>query len=64
MALALPTGNWWPTLIAPLVMGWALVNVTGIPWAEAQALTTRGDGSRAYQRTTSPFIPWWPRPDR
>jgi steroid 5-alpha reductase family enzyme len=64
MAFALPAGNWWATLIGPLAMGWALVNVTGIPWAEAQALTTRGDEYRAYQRTTSPFIPWWPRPDR
>jgi len=64
MALALPAGNWWATLIAPLVMGWALVKVTGIPWAEAQALTTRGHEYRAYQRTTSAFIPWWPRPDR
>jgi steroid 5-alpha reductase family enzyme len=41
-----------------------LLKMTGIPWAEAQALTTRGDEYRAYQRTTSPFIPWWPRPDR
>jgi len=64
MALALPAGNWWVTLIGPLAMGWALVKVTGIPWAEAQALTTRGQDYRAYQRTTSAFIPWWPRADR
>lgn len=64
MALALPTGNWWATLVAPLVMGWTLMKVTGIPWVEAQALTTCGDEYRAYQRTTSPFIPWWPRPDQ
>lgn len=61
MALALPLGNWWLTLLGPAVMGWALIKVTGIPPAEAQALATRGEEYRAYQRTTSAFIPWPPR---
>jgi steroid 5-alpha reductase family enzyme len=64
MAFALPAGNWWATLIGPLVMGWALVRITGIPPAEAQALAARGEDYRLYQRTTSAFIPWPPRPDR
>ena len=37
--------------------------VTGIPPTEAQALRSRGDAYRAYQRTTSAFVPWPPRPD-
>ena len=36
---------------------------TGIPPTEAQALASRGDDYRAYQRTTSPFVPWPPRDD-
>jgi steroid 5-alpha reductase family enzyme len=61
MALALPAGNWWATLIGPLVMGWALLKVTGIPLAESRALESRGDDYRVYQQTTSAFIPWPPR---
>jgi steroid 5-alpha reductase family enzyme len=64
MALALPAGNWGATLIGPLIMGWALVKVTGIPLAESQALESRGDDYRLYQATTSAFIPWPPRTDR
>ena len=52
----------WPlTLVGPVGMGWALVNFTGIPWAERQALQTRGEDYRDYQRTTSAFVPWWPK---
>jgi steroid 5-alpha reductase family enzyme len=64
MALALPAGNWWATLIGPLIMGWALVKVTGIPLAESQALESRGEEYRLYQKTTSAFIPWPPRTGR
>jgi steroid 5-alpha reductase family enzyme len=38
-----------------------LLFVTGIPPTEAQAIATRGDDYRDYQRTTSSFIPWPPR---
>ncbi|HEX2055438.1 MAG TPA: DUF1295 domain-containing protein [Nitrospiraceae bacterium] len=61
MALALPAGNWWATLIGPVLMGWALIKVTGIPLTESQALASRGDDYRRYQETTSTFIPWPPR---
>lgn len=51
----------WPlTWIGPVAMGVALVKVTGIPLAEAQALASRGDEYRRYQETTSAFIPWFP----
>jgi steroid 5-alpha reductase family enzyme len=35
--------------------------VTGIPPTEAQALASRGEEYRRYQRTTSVFIPWFPK---
>lgn len=55
-------GPWWGlTLLAPALMLYFLLNVTGIPATEAQALASRGDDYRDYQRTTSAFIPWWPR---
>ena len=38
-----------------------LFKVTGIPATEAQALASRGDDYRDYQRTTSAFVPWFPK---
>jgi steroid 5-alpha reductase family enzyme len=38
-----------------------LFKVTGIPPTEARALETRGEDYRRYQRTTSVFVPWFPR---
>ncbi|MGQ0809901.1 MAG: DUF1295 domain-containing protein [Nitrospiraceae bacterium] len=60
MGIGLP--NWGLTLIGPAAMGWALLKVTGIPLAEAQALRSRGEAYRDYQRTTSAFVPWFPKP--
>jgi steroid 5-alpha reductase family enzyme len=48
-------------LLGPLAMGYFICYVTGIPPTEAQALRSRGEAYREYQRTTSPFIPWWPK---
>lgn len=48
-------------LLAPLAMFVLLYWVTGIPYTEQQALRSRGDTYRAYQKTTSAFIPWRPR---
>ena len=33
----------------------------GIPATEEQALRTKGAEYREYQRTTSAFVPWFPR---
>ena len=53
---------WAPlTLLGPALMLLFLFKLTGIPHTEAQALKSRGDDYRAYQRTTSVFIPWFPR---
>ncbi len=63
MGVGVPGG--WITLLNPAIMLVFLLWVSGIPWAEAQALATRGEDYRAYQRTTSAFVPWFPgREDR
>lgn len=51
----------WVTVIGPLLMTCSLVLISGIPLAEAQALATRGEEYRAYQRATSAFLPWFPK---
>ncbi len=61
VALAFGADHGWATLPAPAVMLFFLFKVTGIPPTEAQALASRGDEYREYQRTTSVFIPWFPR---
>ncbi|MBL9174635.1 MAG: DUF1295 domain-containing protein [Verrucomicrobiales bacterium] len=58
-ALGSPWG--WAGLLAPLLMGHFLVNVTGIPMTEALSVNSKGDAYREYQRTTSAFIPWFKR---
>jgi steroid 5-alpha reductase family enzyme len=45
----------------PLVMFVFLRWISGIPYTEAQALRTRGDDYRDYQRTTPMLFPWLPR---
>ncbi len=47
----------WPALGGPLVMYLFLTRVTGIPPTEAQALRSRGDAYRQYQRTTNALFP-------
>lgn len=58
-ASASPWG--WVAFACPAVMLYLLFRVTGIPATEAQALRTRGDDYRRYQRETSAFVPWPPR---
>ncbi len=58
-ALASPGG--WLALVCPALMLFFLLRVTGIPATEAQALKSRGDDYRDYQRTTSAFVPWLPK---
>ena len=56
--------QWW---LAPATAAFLLVlllGVTGIPYTEKRALASRGDDYRAYQRATSPFIPWFPRAEQ
>ena len=60
VVMGVSTPGWLLTWIGPVGMGWALLKVTGIPWTERQALASRGEDYREYQRTTSSFIPWFP----
>jgi steroid 5-alpha reductase family enzyme len=59
LALGAPYWGWlW---LAPVLMFLFLWFVTGIPYTERQALKSRGEDYRDYQRTTSAFIPWRPK---
>jgi steroid 5-alpha reductase family enzyme len=58
-ALASPWG--WLTVYCPALMLYFLFRVTGIPATEEQALRSRGEDYRDYQRTTSAFVPWPPK---
>lgn len=55
LGIGLPYG--WSLWLAPLVMLFLVVKVTGIPPTEAQSIRSRGDDYRAYQRTTNAFFP-------
>jgi steroid 5-alpha reductase family enzyme len=59
VACAAPWG--WTGFLAPVLMTISIVFVTGIPPTEAQALESRGEAYREYQRTTSALVPWFPR---
>jgi steroid 5-alpha reductase family enzyme len=56
-ALTAPMG--WLASISPMIMLYLLLKMTGIPYTEAQSIKTRGDLYRAYQKSTSMFIPWF-----
>jgi len=58
-ALGSPGG--WIAFYAPLLMYFFLTRVTGIKATEQQALLSRGEDYRQYQRTTRAFFPWFPR---
>lgn len=59
-ALGSPYG--WITIYAPAIITFLLLKVTGIPPTEASAIKRKGEAYREYQRTTSPFIPFPPKP--
>lgn len=48
----------WISWICPALMLYFLLRVTGIPATEEQAIRSRGEAYREYQRTTSAFVPW------
>ncbi|MGZ4099795.1 MAG: DUF1295 domain-containing protein [Bacteroidia bacterium] len=49
----------WLSLLCPLSIGFLIFKVTGIPMTEEQAIRSKGDAYREYQRTTSAFVPWF-----
>jgi steroid 5-alpha reductase family enzyme len=60
-ALASPYG--YLAIISPAIILYLLLKVTGIPATEEQSLRSKGDKFRAYQKTTSVFVPWFKRSD-
>jgi len=62
VVMTLGRPGWVFTWIGPIGMGLALFKISGIPRAEAQALSSRGPEYEAYQATTNLFFPWFPRP--
>lgn len=56
-------GYGWGLLawLSPAIMFTILVKLTGIPPAEKQAVLSRGDDYRIYQKETNAFFPWFPR---
>jgi steroid 5-alpha reductase family enzyme len=61
--LVIGTSAGWLAILVPLLLLYFLFFVTGIPPTEAQALASRGEEYRSYQRTTSVFVPWFPKKD-
>ena len=59
--LAAGASYWWVTLFGPVLMLIFLYKITGIPTTEEQAIASRGEDYRQYQRTTSQFFPWFPK---
>ena len=59
-ALASPFG--WLTIYCPALMLYFLLRVTGIPMTERLSLQSKGELFAAYQRRTSAFVPWFPKP--
>lgn len=51
----------WLGWLSPLLMLHFIWNVTGIPATEEQAVSTKGEAYRRYQRETSAFFPWFPK---
>ncbi len=56
-AVSSPYG--WLAILSPLTIAFLLFKVTGIPMTEEQSLRSKGDKYKAYQKTTSVFIPWF-----
>jgi steroid 5-alpha reductase family enzyme len=61
LSIGAPFPAWLLSLLGPTLMLASLCWISGIPFTEAQALRSRGDDYRDYQRTTSMLIPWFPK---
>ena len=59
LIFALGSPHGYLAAISPLIILYLLLRVTGIPATEEQSLRSKGDAFRAYQQTTSVFIPWF-----
>lgn len=59
--LSLGSSYWWVSALMATLLLMTILFVTGIPPTEAQALASRGEDYRRYQRSTSAFVPWFPK---
>lgn len=57
IAIGLPLGWGWLSLLAPFQMYWLLVHVSGIPPLEQHMLASRGEKFRALQARVNAFFP-------
>ena len=57
LMFAIPSPYGWLAVLCPLSIGYLLFKVTGIPMTEEQAIRSKGEAYKEYQRTTSAFIP-------
>ncbi len=63
LALVAAAAPWGAVaFLTPAFLLYLILFVTGIPPSEKQALRSRGDDYRRYQRETSAFVPWPPKP--
>jgi steroid 5-alpha reductase family enzyme len=58
--IALPAQCGYLALISPALILIFLFRVIGIPATEEQALRSKGEAYRKYQKSTSVFVPWFP----
>lgn len=59
LIFALPSPYGWLSIICPLSIGYLIFKVTGIPMTEEQAVRSKGEAYKEYQKTTSVFVPWF-----
>ena len=59
IAVAAPWG--WLAFLAPALILYLVLFVTGVPPAEESSLRSRGEAYRRYQARTSVFAPWPPK---
>ena len=57
--MALNAKYGWLAILSPATILFLLFRLTGIPMTEEQSIRSKGDAYRAYQRTTSVFVPWF-----
>jgi steroid 5-alpha reductase family enzyme len=57
LIFALPSPYGWLAVVCPLSIGFLIFKVTGIPMTEEQAVRSKGEAYKEYQRTTSAFVP-------
>jgi len=59
--LSLGSSYWWISLLVAAALLYTILFITGIPPTEAQALKSRGEDYRRYQKNTNAFVPWFPK---